>query len=177
MEQCLVCPLIHGRRLCRPLGDPEDQQDLGCSELCLDYMGRVHRPKLPGGSSPPYTRVTALWRNSSESLRFMDPPPDLAMLASSITLSRQYTCSSMTESTALSPCQPLGQSGNAKPPSLTTSRGISGTHSPKLLPARHSHSAPLQLSPQPPLLPHPPLDPLPPSHPQSPNPWTWITLT
>src|SRR5258708_39582985 len=57
----------------------------------------------------------------------MDPPPDLVTLASLITLSRQYTCSSMKASTALSPCQPLGQRGNAKPPSLTTSGGISET--------------------------------------------------
>src|SRR5260221_8844904 len=177
MEQCLVCPLIHGRRLCRPLGDPEDQQDLGCSELCLDYMGRVHRPKLPGGSSPPYTRVTALWRNSSESLRFMDPPPDLATLALSIALSRQYTCGSMKASITLSPCQPLGQSGNAKPPSSTTSGGISGMCSPKLLPTGPSCSAPLQLSPQLLLLPHPPPNPPPLLHPQSPNPWTWTTPT
>ncbi len=30
---------------------------------------------------PPYARATALWRNSSESLRFMDPPLDLVTLA------------------------------------------------------------------------------------------------
>src|SRR5258707_13391796 len=108
----------------------------------------------------------------------MDPPPDSATLALSITLSRQYTCSSMKASTALSPCQPLGQSGNAKPPSLITSGGVSGTCSPKLLPTGLSHSTPLQLSPQPPPPPpHPPLNCLPLPHPQSPNPWTWITLT
>src|SRR5258708_11182534 len=62
-------------------------------------MGRVHNraqqdvhgPKLPGESSPPYARVTALWRNSSKSSRFMDPPPDLVTLALLIALSRQYT--------------------------------------------------------------------------------------
>src|SRR5258708_38359105 len=37
MEQRLVCPLVHERRLCRPLGGPEDQYDLGCSKLCLNY--------------------------------------------------------------------------------------------------------------------------------------------
>src|SRR5258708_2698057 len=133
--------------------------------------------QLPGGSSPPYTRVTAPWRNSSESLRFMDPPLDLVMLALLIALSRQYTCGSVKASTTLSPCQPLGQSGNAKPPSLTTSGGVSGTHSPKPLPTRPSHSAPLQLSPQLLLLPHPPLKPLLLLHPQSPNLWTWIAPT
>src|SRR5258708_26986243 len=133
--------------------------------------------QLPGGSLPPYARVTALWRNSSESLRFMDPPLDLVMLASLIALSRQYTHGSVKASTASSPCRPLGQSGNAKPPSSTTSGGISGTCSPKPLPTGPSHSSPLQLSPQPQLLSHPPLDPLPPLHPQSPNPWTWIAPT
>src|SRR5258705_989696 len=111
MEQHLVCPLIHERRLCRPLGNPEDQQDLGHSKLCLNYMGGVHdraqqdvcRPELPGGSSPPYARVTALWRNSSKSLRFMDPPPDSATLASLIALSRRYTHGSMKASTTSSP--------------------------------------------------------------------------
>ena len=63
----------------------------------------------PGGSSPPYARVTALWRNSSESLRFMDPPPDLATLALLITLSRQYTHSSMKASTTLSHADHLGR--------------------------------------------------------------------
>src|SRR5258708_6964061 len=62
----------------------------------------------------------------------------------------------MKASTTSSPCQPLGQSGNAKPPSSTTSGGASKTCSPKLPPTRHSHSAPLQLSPQLPPLPHPP---------------------
>src|SRR5258708_36069415 len=133
--------------------------------------------QLPGGSLPPYTRVTALWRNSSESLRFMDPPLNSVMLASSIALSRQYTHGSMKASTASSPCQPLGQSGNAKPPSLTTSGGISRTHSPKLLPTRPSCSTPLQLLPRLLLLPHPLLDPLLPLYPQSPNPWTWIAPT
>src|SRR5258708_15101529 len=80
----------------------------------------------------------------------------------------------MKSSTTLSPCQPLGQSGNANPPSSTTSGGISGTHSPKPLPTGPSHSTPLQLSPQPPLLSHPPLDPLPPPHPHSPTPWTCL---
>src|SRR5258708_40059363 len=107
----------------------------------------------------------------------MDPPPDSATLALSITLSRQYTCSSVKASTALSPCQPLGQSGNAKPPSSTTSGGVSGTCSPKLLPTGPSHSAPLQLLPQLPPLPHPPLKPPLLPHPQSPNPWTWIAPT
>src|SRR5258708_5610928 len=83
----------------------------------------------------------------------MGPSPDMAMLALLITLSRQYTHSSVKASTPSSPCQPLGQSGNAKPPSLTTSGGVSKTHSPKLPPTRHSHSTPLQLSPQPPPLP------------------------
>src|SRR5258708_33397635 len=102
--------------------------------------------QLPGGSSPPYARVTALWGNSSKSSRFMDPPLDLVTLASSITLSTQYTCSSVKASTASSPCQPLGQSGNAKPPSSTTSGDVSRTCSPKLLPTGPSHSTPLQLS-------------------------------
>src|SRR5258708_25877781 len=83
----------------------------------------------------------------------------------------------MKASTALSPCQPLGQSGNAKPPSSTTSGGISGTHSPKLLPTRPSCSAPLQLSPLLPPLSHPPLNPPPPPHPQSPNPGPCIAPT
>src|SRR5258705_313555 len=103
--------------------------------------------QLPGGSSPPYARVTTPWRNSSESSRFMDPPLDLVTLASLIALSRQYTHSSMKASTTSSPCQPLGQSGNAKPPSSTTSGGAFGTHSPKPPPTGPSHSAPLQLSP------------------------------
>src|SRR5258705_3047759 len=107
----------------------------------------------------------------------MGPSPDMAMLALLITLSRQYTHSSVKASTPSSPCQPLGQSGNAKPPSLTTSGGVSRTPSPKLLPTRPSCSAPLQLLPQPPPLSHPPLDPPPLPHPQSPNPWTWITPT
>src|SRR5260221_14730522 len=57
--------------------------------------------QLPGGSLPPYARATALWRNSSKSLRFMDPPLDLAMLALLITLSRQYTCSSVVDGVEL----------------------------------------------------------------------------
>src|SRR5260221_8735563 len=133
--------------------------------------------QLPGGSSPPYARVTAPWRNSSKSSRFVNPPLDLAMLASLIALSRRYTHGSVKASTASSPCQPLEQSGNAKPPSSTTSGGVSRTHSPKLLPTRPSHSAPLQLSPHPLPLPHPPLEPLLLPHPQSPNPWTWIAPT
>src|SRR5258705_6974587 len=108
----------------------------------------------------------------------MGPSPDMAMLALLITLSRQYTHSSVKASTPSSPCQPLGQSGNAKPPSLTTSGGISKTHSPKLLPTGCSHSAPLQLPPQPLLLPHPPpSNPPPLPHPQSPSLWTWSAPT
>src|SRR5258708_21535699 len=103
-------------------------------------------------------------------MRFMDPPLDLAMLASSITLSRQYTCGSVKASTASSPCQPLGQNGNVKPPSSTTSGGASGTCSPKLLPTGPSHSAPLQLLPRLPLLPHPPLDSPHLLHPHPPDP-------
>src|SRR5258708_9366806 len=59
-----------------------------------------------------------------------------------IALSRQYTHGSVKAFTALSPCQPLGQSGNAKPPSSTTSGGISRTCSPKQPPTRCSSSAP-----------------------------------
>src|SRR5258707_730635 len=56
---------------------------------------------------------------------------------------------SVKASTTSSPCQPLGQSGNAKPPSLTTSGGTSGTCSPKLLPTRPSPASPSSQPPAP----------------------------
>src|SRR5258708_39709469 len=90
-----------------------------------------------------------------------------------------YTTSERA-STGLSPCQPLGQSGSARPPCSTTSGGSSKTSSQRSPPLSCPCSAPL-LSSLPPLL--PPLPPPPsPSLPpppclQPPNLWTWTTPT
>src|SRR5258708_36906181 len=64
----------------------------------------------------------------------------------------------------LSPCHPLGQSGSARPPCLTTSGGGSETPSQRLHQPNHPHSA---LPPSPPL-PLPLLLPPPPSPPSAP---------
>src|SRR6266446_4648477 len=101
----------------------------------------------------------------------MDPSPDLATWALLITLSRRSTPASMKAFTILSPCHPLGQSGSARPPCLTTSGGSSETPSQRLHQPNHPHSA-LPLSPPllSPLLPPPPPSPLPLLHPQVLNP-------
>src|SRR5258708_37748744 len=80
-------------------------------------------------------------------------------------------------STSLSLCQPLGQSGNTRPPCLTTSGGDSETPNQRLPPLSHPHSAPLLSSLLPP--PHPPPSPSlpPPQCLQPPNLWTWTTPT
>src|SRR5258705_4299271 len=103
----------------------------------------------------------------------MDPSPDLAMWALLIALSRRSTSTSMKAFTILSPCHPLGQSGSARPPCLTTSGGGSETPSRRLHQPNHPHSA---LPPSPPspsllLLPPPPSPP-PLLCPQVLNPWT-----
>src|SRR5258708_30883914 len=103
----------------------------------------------------------------------MDPSPDLAMWALLITLSRRSTPTSMKAFTVLSPCHPLGQSGSARPPCLTTSGGGSKTPSQRLHQPNHPHSAlpllPPLLSP---LLPPPPPSPPPLLHLQVLNPST-----
>src|SRR5258707_5490655 len=75
--------------------------------------------------------------------------------------------------TVSSPCHPLGQSGSARPPCLTTSGGDSETPSRRLHQPNHPHSA-LPLSPPspPPLLPPPPPAPPPLLCLQALNPWT-----
>src|SRR5258707_15422285 len=103
----------------------------------------------------------------------MDPSLDLVTWALSIALSRRSTPASMKAFTVLSPCHPLGQSGSARPPCLTTSGGGSET------PRRRLHQpnrpcSPLPLSPPSPLpllLPPPPSPP-PLLHLQVLNPWT-----
>src|SRR5260221_3034982 len=62
----------------------------------------------------------------------MDPSLDLVTWALLIALSRQSTPTSMKAFTVLSPCHPLGQSGSARPPCLTTSGGGSKTPSQRL---------------------------------------------
>src|SRR5260370_16909618 len=105
----------------------------------------------------------------------MDPSPDLAMWALLIALSRRSTPASMKAFTILSPCHPLGQSGSARPPCLTTSGGDSETPSRRL----HQPNRPRSALPPPPpflpplLLPPPPIPPPPLSLP-SPNPSTYI---
>src|SRR5258708_26951188 len=81
----------------------------------------------------------------------MDPSLDLVMWALLIALSRQSSPASVKAFTVLSPCHPLGQSGSARPPCLTTSGGSSETPSQRLhqpncpcsalppLPLRHRH--------------------------------------
>src|SRR5258708_1125977 len=114
----------------------------------------------------------------------MDPSLDLAMWALLIALSRRSTPASMKAFTVLSPCHPLGQSGSARPPCLTTSGGDSETPNRSLHHPNRPHST-LPLSPPspPPLLPRPPpspttlLTPPPPSPPpllclQGLNPWS-----
>src|SRR5258708_26280025 len=79
-------------------------------------------------------------------------------------------------STSPSLCQPLGQSGSARPPCLTTSGGGSKTPSQRLPPLSCPCSTPLLSSLPPP--PHPPSPSLPPpQHLQPPNLWTWTTPT
>src|SRR5260221_6391659 len=87
-----------------------------------------------------------------------------------------YTTSERA-STSSSPCQPLGQSGSARPPCSTTSGGSPETPSQRLPLLSHPCSAPLLLPL--PLLLHPPPSPslLPPQHLQPPNLWTWTTPT
>src|SRR5260221_12866133 len=103
----------------------------------------------------------------------MDPPPDLATWALLIALSRQSTPASVKAFTVLSPCHPLGQSGSARPPCLTTSGGDSKTPSRRLHQPNHPRST-LPLSPPspPPLLPPPPPSPPPLLRLQALNPWT-----
>src|SRR5258705_11655562 len=91
-----------------------------------------------------------------------------------------YTTSERA-STGSSPCQPLGQSGSARPPCSTTSGGGSETPSQRLPPLSHPCSTPLLSSlplPLPPLPPPPPSPSLPPPlHLQPPNLWTWTAPT
>src|SRR6266478_1529457 len=103
----------------------------------------------------------------------MDPSLDLVTWALLIALSRRSTPASMKAFTILSPCHPLGQSGSARPPCLTTSGGGSETPSRRLHQPNRPCSA---LPPSPPLLlplllPPPP-SPLPLLCPQVLNPWT-----
>src|SRR5258708_7784305 len=103
----------------------------------------------------------------------MDPSPGLAMWALLIALSRHPPPASVKAFTVLSPCHPLGQSGSARPPCLTTSGGDSETPSQRL----HQPNCPCSaLPPSPPSLP-PLLLPPPPSPPpllclQALNLWT-----
>src|SRR5258708_29555939 len=103
----------------------------------------------------------------------MDPPRYLVMWVLLIALSRRSTPASMEAFTILSPCHPLGQSGSARPPCLTTSGGGSETPSRRLHQPNRPHSA-LPLSPPlpSPLLLPPPPSPLPLLRPQVLNPWT-----
>src|SRR5258708_15273833 len=103
----------------------------------------------------------------------MDPSPDLATWALLIALSRRSTPASVKAFTILSPCHPLGQSGSARPPCLTTSGGDSETPSRRL----HQPNRPRSTLPLLPPLPPPLLLPPPPSPPpllclQPLNPWT-----
>src|SRR5258708_25105778 len=103
----------------------------------------------------------------------MAPSPDLATWALLITLSRRSTPTSMKAFTISSPCHPLGQSGSARPPCLTTSGGDSETPSQRLHQPNRPHST---LPPSPPsllpLLPPPPPSPPPLLSLQALNPWT-----
>src|SRR5260221_5170999 len=103
----------------------------------------------------------------------MDPSPGLATWALLIALSRRSTPASMKAFTILSPCHPLGQSGSARPPCLTTSGGDSETPSQRLHQPNRPRSA-LPLSPPSllPLLPPPPPSPPPLLCLQALNPWT-----
>src|SRR5260221_3715458 len=103
----------------------------------------------------------------------MDPSLDLVTWALLITLSRRSTPASMKAFTVLSPCHPLGQSGSARPPCLTTSGGGSETPSQRLHQPNCPHSA-LPLSPPSPslLLTPPPPNPLHLLRLQVLNPWT-----
>src|SRR5260370_31135293 len=94
-----------------------------------------------------------------------------------ISSSKRSTPASKRASTGWSLCQPLGQSGNARPPCSTTSGGDSETPSQRLPPLSHPRSTPLLLSLLPP--PHPPPSPslLPPQRLQPPNLWTWTAPT
>src|SRR5258708_550581 len=84
------------------------------------------------------------------------------MWALSIALSRRSTPTSMKAFTILSPCHPLGQSGSARPPCLTTSGGGSETPSQRLHQPNRPHSTLPPLPPLPsPLLPPPPPSPPP----------------
>src|SRR5258708_25790087 len=91
----------------------------------------------------------------------MDPSLGLVMWALLITLSRRSTPASVKAFTISSPCHPLGQSGSARPPCLTTSGGDSETPSQRLHQPNRPRSA---LPPLPPLL-LPLLLPPPPSPP------------
>src|SRR5258705_3040313 len=71
----------------------------------------------------------------------MDPSPGLATWALLIALSRRSTPASVKAFTVLSPCHPLGQSGSARPPCLTTSGGDSETPSQRLHQPNHPRSA------------------------------------
>src|SRR5258705_13905735 len=71
----------------------------------------------------------------------MDPSLDLATWALLIALSRQSTPASVKAFTVLSPCHPLGQSGSARPPCLTTSGGNAGTPSRRLRQPNRPRSA------------------------------------
>src|SRR5258708_31438080 len=103
----------------------------------------------------------------------MAPSLALATWALLITLSRRSTPASVKAFTVLSPCHPLGQSGSARPPCLTTSGGGSKTPSRRLHQPNCPHSAlpPSPPSPSPLLLPPPP-NPPPLLHLQVLNPWT-----
>src|SRR5258708_34881899 len=94
-----------------------------------------------------------------------DPSPDLATWAFLIALSRQSPPASVKAFTALSPCHPLGQSGSARPPCLTTSGGDSETPSQRL----HQPNRPRSALPPLPPLPLPLLPPPPPSPPPLPS--------
>src|SRR5258708_39891665 len=107
----------------------------------------------------------------------MTPSLYLALWALLMFSSKQSTPTSERASTGSSLCQPLGQSGNARPPCSTTSGGDSKTPNQRLPPLSHPHSAPLLSSLLP--LPHPPPSPSlpPPQCLQPPNLWTWTTPT
>src|SRR5260221_12763153 len=103
------------------------------------------------------------------------PSPVLAMWALLITLSRRSTPASVKAFTVSSPCHPLGQSGSARPPCLTTSGGDSETPSRRLHQPNHPCSAlPLLPPSPPPLLPPPP--PSPPPLPLLPSLHLWTQI-
>src|SRR5258707_9449345 len=103
----------------------------------------------------------------------MAPSPDLGMGALLIALSGRPPPASVKAFTVLSPCHPLGQSGSARPPCLTTSGGDSETPSQRLHQPNHPRSALPPLPPlPPPLLLPPPPSPLPLLCLQALNPWT-----